>query len=896
MSPTPPQKVGPYEIIGPLGSGGMGQVFRARDPRLNREVAVKMLPPEYSADPMRKQRFEQEARAIAALNHPGIVSIYDVGDGWMVTELVEGETLRAALQKGELTLLQIVDVGAQIAEALAAAHETGISHRDLKPENVLLTPDGRTKILDFGLAKIVTPASAHQNPQNRSTLTNPGVPTGTPGYMSPEQVRGQESDYRSDIFSLGLMLYELLAGKPAFQAESAVEVMHAIVAAEPAELPDSVPDGLRRIIKRCIEKKPAQRFQSARDLAFALRSFAGLTASAKSAPSASGQPAPTARRHWLWPVISAESIAAAIVFAFLWLRQAPPTDVSSYQFHPFAFTENREFSGVWSPDGQSIAFVEQSSREGPQAAHLMVQSLDAPVPTELAATSAQPQPVWSSDGNRIFFLAFGGGPGTGVFAVSRAGGKPELVVNNASAFHVSRDGKILALWRRTENEGRQRFSVWVSSPPGAEPVEYKDGPSVRTPFTPVYLRFSPDDKSLYLSMYTDAGAELWLLPFPAGSGRPRRIFEKVPWNRPAAASWMPDSQHLVLAGNPAPITGATLWLADTREDTRNGSLTRLLAGPDGGQTTPSVSPDGKRLLFTKIAVDRDIVELPLDGSAPRTLLATSLPEFAPTWSPQGDQFAYVTRRNGSDELWVRSTQGNWDRPVVTAKEFPTLEALLSPVFSPDGSRIAYTALLAGSGRRRSLAISPAGGGTPTIVADGYAPSWSPDGSQIAFLWIKPDGSIPVATVSVGSDRTPHEVIPSIPGLNGPEWSPSGQWIAVSTFMGVTLVSPEGRAGKDGNDRRTLPMLNAPALAWSKDSKTIYGLAYNSDPPALKALDVATGAVRTLAEYHIGFQPLQLTENSYTGSIRISLAPDGKSVAVGTATSQADLWILDGALK
>jgi serine/threonine protein kinase len=174
MAPTPPQKVGPYEIIGPLGSGGMGQVFRARDPRLNREVAVKLLPPEYSADPMRKQRFEQEARAIAALNHPGIISIYDVGDGWMVTELIEGETLR----KVELTMLQVIDVGAQIAEALAAAHETGISHRDLKPENVVLTPDGRTKILDFGLAKIVTPAAAHQDPEHRSTLTNPGSPTG----------------------------------------------------------------------------------------------------------------------------------------------------------------------------------------------------------------------------------------------------------------------------------------------------------------------------------------------------------------------------------------------------------------------------------------------------------------------------------------------------------------------------------------------------------------------------------------------------------------------------------------------------------------------------------------------------------------------------------------------
>jgi eukaryotic-like serine/threonine-protein kinase len=868
MSPTPPQKVGPYEIIGPLGSGGMGQVFRARDPRLNREVALKLLPPEYSADPMRKQRFEQEARAIAALNHPGIVSIYDVGDGWMVTELVAGETLRDA----HLTILQVVDVGAQIAEALAAAHETGISHRDLKPENVLLTADGRTKILDFGLAKVITPASAGGKPQDRSTLTNPGVPSGTPGYMSPEQVRGQESDYRSDIFSLGLMLYEMLAGKPAFQADSAVEVMHAIVTEDPPELPQSVPDGLRRIVKRCIEKKPGQRFQSARDLAFALRSFAGLSASAQTA--AVEMPVRNSR---FWPVVGGLSVLTAIAFAFLWLRQAPLLDVSSYRFHPFAFTEDQEFSGVWSPDGQSIAFVDQAQEQS----HLMVQSLDALAPTQLAATAGQPQPVWSADGNRIYFLGAGG-----VFAVSRAGGQPERIVNNATAFHVSRDGKSLALWRGTREGASQRFSVWVSSPLGTDPVEYKDGPSVRTPFTPVYLQFSPDGKSLYLSMYTNAGAEMWLLPFPAGSTKPRRIFEKVPWNRPVAASWMPDSQRLVLAGNPAPATGATIWLADTSTE----SLTRLLSGPDGGQTTPSVSPDGKRLLFTKIATDRDIVELPLDGSAPRTLLATSLPEFAPTWSPAGDQFAYVTR-NGGDELWVRSTQGNWDRPVVTAKEFPTLEALLTPVFSPDGSRIAYTAVLAGGGRRRSLAISPAGGGSPTIIADGYAPSWSPDGRQIAFLWIRDDGSLPVATVSVGSDRMPREI--GLPGVNAPEWSPSGKLIAVSAFMGVTLAAPDE---KDGKDVRTLPGLDTSALAWSKDSKTIYGLTYLSDPPALKAIDVATGAVRTLAEYHLRFQPLPLIETGYTGSIRISLAPDGKSVAVGTATSQADLWILDGALK
>src|SRR5262249_55272995 len=299
---------------------------------------------------------------------------------------------------------------------------------------------------------------------------------------------------RSDIFSLGLLLYELLAGKPAFQAESAVEVMHAIVTEDPDELPELVPDGLRRIVKRCIEKKPAQRFQSARDLGFALLSFSSLTAVGL---PASGKPAvagPVAKpRRWLSPAIALATLIGAIAFAIFWPGSPAPSDLSSYQFHPFAFTQDQEFSGVWSPDGQSIAFVEQTAQES----HLMVQSLDAPAPTQLAVTSPQPQPAWSSDGTRIYFLR-----ANSVFAVSRAGGQPEQVVNGATAFHVSRDGKNLALWRASRDGASQRFSVWISSPPGTEPAEYKDGPSVRTPFTPVYLRFSPDSKSLYLSMYT----------------------------------------------------------------------------------------------------------------------------------------------------------------------------------------------------------------------------------------------------------------------------------------------------------------------------------------------------------------------------------------------------------
>ncbi len=336
-----PEKIGPYQIVAPLGAGGMGQVYRAHDSRLNRDVALKVLPAEFSTDPLRRARFEQEAKAVAALNHPGIVSLFDVGDGWMVTELVEGQNLR---QTGFSTR-QIVDIGAQIADALAAAHDAGIAHRDLKPENIILTPDGRTKILDFGLAKVLQAElkmDGHATPpENVSTITSPGTPMGTPGYMAPEQVRGQASDQRADIFSLGVILYELLAGHPAFEAESAIEVMHAIVHQDPPPLPPEVPAGLRAIIFRCLEKKPAQRFQSARDLAFALRS---LSDAGPAIPEFSTAP----RRSW-WPYVIVVGALALVAGAYVWLKPIPPSPLDNYTFRPFAFTGRKNIRACGHP-------------------------------------------------------------------------------------------------------------------------------------------------------------------------------------------------------------------------------------------------------------------------------------------------------------------------------------------------------------------------------------------------------------------------------------------------------------------------------------------------------------------------------------------------------------------
>ena len=292
MALAPGTRLGPYEIIAPLGAGGMGEVYRALDRRLDRTVAIKILPPQFADDPARRERFEREAKAVAALSHPNILAIHDVGSDaltpgspviYAVTELLEGETLRKRLATDPPPARKAVEIAVQIAGGLAAAHEKGIVHRDLKPENVFITTDGRVKILDFGLATQATPA-VHRAPEAPTVAlaTDPGTVLGTVGYMSPEQVRGERVDHRSDIFSLGAVLYEMLTGRRAFARDTAAETMTAILKEDVADLSSSgrqMPVALERIVRRCLEKRPEERLQAARDVAFALEAVSGTDVS-----------------------------------------------------------------------------------------------------------------------------------------------------------------------------------------------------------------------------------------------------------------------------------------------------------------------------------------------------------------------------------------------------------------------------------------------------------------------------------------------------------------------------------------------------------------------------------------------------------------------------------------
>ncbi len=530
MSLAPGVRLGVYEVSALIGAGGMGEVYRARDPRLGRDVAIKVLPPAFSADPERLRRFEQEAQAAAGLNHPNILAVHDIGthDGapYIVSELLEGETLRERLTSGPLLVRKAVEYAVQIAHGLAAAHEKGIVHRDLKPENIFVTADGRVRILDFGLAKLTqadgTPAGASALPTTPPD-TLPGVVLGTVGYMAPEQVRGLQADHRSDIFAFGAVLYEMLSGSRAFLGETTMDAMTAILKEDPPDLPSAerrIPPALARLVDRCLEKSPAARFQSTRDLAFALE---GSSSPSESATAIAAIPMRGSRSRVGWSIAALSSLAflAALPFAIAHLRE-PAVQPGAVRF-AVAPPDDATFPGATayfqaqtvSPDGRRLVF--RAQRPG-SADLLWVRSLDALEAQPLPGTEGGDHPFWSPDSRFIGFFAEGrlkkieasGGPsqalcdapageggtwnaeGTIVFAasgssglsrVSAAGGEPvPLTTLDASSKETSHR------WPQFLPDGR-RF-LFLAQPGNSVRLGSLDSPETRN-------LLSTDSKALY---------------------------------------------------------------------------------------------------------------------------------------------------------------------------------------------------------------------------------------------------------------------------------------------------------------------------------------------------------------------------------------------------------------
>src|SRR5512141_576669 len=539
-------RLGPYEIVAPLGAGGMGEVYRARDPRLGREVAIKVLPESFSQDADRLKRFEQEARAAGVLNHPNITAVYDIGthEGapYVVSELLEGETLRGRLAGGALSSRKCIDYALQIAHGLAAAHEKGIVHRDLKPENLFVTNDGRVKILDFGLAKL-TLNEARPEATSLPTATGgtePGVVLGTLGYMSPEQVKGKPADARSDIFSFGAILYEMLSGKRAFHGDSAAETMSAILREEPPDLSvtnQSVSPGLERIVRHCIEKNPEQRFHSAHDLAFDLEALSGTSGtSASVAARAMGKPAPRIGRLQLAGLVAGSLVAGLLAGRAIWKRaEAPPPS-----FKRLTYGRGPIASARFAPDGQMIVYA--ASWDGAQKPQLYSVREESPESLRLTLPPGQVESI-SSKGEMLVLnlLKFSTGyarVGT-LSQTPLSGSAPRDLLEDVGNAAWSPDGSAMAVvhapgWRyRLEfPAGKVLYETtgWVSYPrvsPKGDAVAFLDHPLLGDDRGSVALMDLSGKKTTLSTgweseqgvCWSTSGEEIWFSATRAGASR-----------------------------------------------------------------------------------------------------------------------------------------------------------------------------------------------------------------------------------------------------------------------------------------------------------------------------------------------------------------------------------------
>jgi eukaryotic-like serine/threonine-protein kinase len=483
--------LGPYEIRSEIGAGGMGEVYRAHDTRLGRDVAIKVLPAHFSSDPDRLRRFEQEARAAAALNHPNILAVHQLGtyEGmpYLVSELLHGETLRETLRRGPLPLRKAVDYAMQIANGLAAAHEKGIVHRDLKPENLFLIRDGRVKILDFGLAKLTqtSDVSTTDRTFTQHDGTNPGSVMGTAGYMSPEQVRGEPADHRADLFALGAIFYEMLTGTRAFRKPTAAETMTAVLNEDPtpiAQLAPATPLGLQRVVQRCLEKNPAQRFQSALDLSFAVE---GLTGSSSSSIAVAGR---QSRPRWPWAAAGPILVLAAAFLAWWKVPPAVPVVESITQLTDDGEPKDRKLV----TDGTRIYFNEGQTHSWKLAQIAVTGGPTAVVDTKIA----DPQiAALTTAGSALLALAGGRGDADyPLWLIPLPAGEPRPLAGTA-ALDASffPDGRLLLAKGRdlfvTDNDGANPRKL--ASMPGivilGDPSVSPDGNSMSPRMAPPFL-------------------------------------------------------------------------------------------------------------------------------------------------------------------------------------------------------------------------------------------------------------------------------------------------------------------------------------------------------------------------------------------------------------------------
>jgi len=810
-------KLGPYEIVAPLGAGGMGEVYKALDTRLGREVAIKTAKAEFSG------RFQREARAVAALNHVNISTLHDVGPNYLVMELVQGETLASLLRKGGLPMDTVLRYGTQIADALAAAHSKGITHRDLKPANIMVTKAG-IKVLDFGLAKIEE--NADHDPDagvtDAMTVTESRVIMGTPAYMAPEQLQGLRCDARTDIFALGLVLYEMTTGKRAFQGNNLAAVNAAVLQAEPAPL-EHVSPSFAHLVERCLAKDADYRWQSAADIKLQLEFLSRGVA----ATVASAEP-----KRLLWPLATAVAVIAAFAAGSLHFSGNSQTEAT---ITPVTSYPGSEVTPSFSPDGTQVAFSWNGQNE--DNFDIYVKQIGVGEPIRLTKDPATDlMPKWSPDGKWIAFLRFQGPQTAAVYAVPALGGLERKLADSVVVYNEA------GYWGNWfENLDWSPDGTWLmiskqpspEQPPGLALLSFETG-EIRPLLPPLPLpsyasaTFAPDGHAL---AYWKQPGGLTIQPLsaafePKGAARDISLGAKKPTYIPSL-SWSADSRDVLFSVGTR--ENSSVW----RVPASGASSPRPVPFLGDGAAGQAVSRRGDRLVFSRYDKKFEIWSLNLDesgnaaGSAVKAFNSTKT-DMNPNFSPDGTKVAFASNRSGNDEIWVCLSDGS-NCSQLTNYAGPQVG---TPRWSPDGNWIAFDLFQSGS----SVQIIGSGGGKPRRLSNGLAPRWSKDGLWI-YSWCLPE---------VGTCRTPAaggktEKVLDVTSIV--EISPDGAWLCYSPNGPRPALRRMPIAG--GASQEVLsPLMGGQAFAVS-NSGIWYMTPNTREGSLLQYYDLASKSTRTV---------------------------------------------------
>jgi Tol biopolymer transport system component len=876
MSLTPGTMLGQYEILSPLGAGGMGEVYRARDTRLDREVAIKVLPQLVSLDSERLLRFEQEARAAAALNHPNILSVYQMGTyltiPYIVSELLEGKTLTEVMRPGPLPPRKAIDYAIQIARGLAAAHDKSIVHRDLKPENLFITKEGRVKILDFGLAKI---AQADESRANLTqTITLPGIAIGTVGYMAPEQVRGLATDHRADIFSFGVILYEMLMGKRAFHGPTSADTMSSILNQEPAPLSQLAPDtplALERVVHRCLEKYPEQRFQSASDLAFALEAISDPTVSSVSAAhqalNQSGHHGSkdvpltqASNRRRIAVGIALLAVFAVCVLAYFWMQPPSPPEIANYT----QLTHDGAPKSLIGTDGSRLYLGLGVGTSGSFASHAVAEMSIAggePKTIPNMSTGDMIPVALSPDGSEILEIDGQGAPPKGpLWSVPVLGGSPRRlgdIIAETAAW--SPDGTMLAYTNLSD--------LFVAKSDGTESRKLLTNTGdIKN------VAWSPDGSLLRFDTTETAGTlgQQMIWEVSATGANLHRLLPG--WHTPpdeCCGKWTADGKYFVFSSN------RQIWALPSQHSlVHSQSKPIQLTSSPLFLSSPLPSKDGKKLFLIGQTYRGELSRYDSKSAQFLPFLNGISAEYV-TFSKDGQWVAYVSYREGT--LWKSKLDGS-DRLQLT---FPPTYAVL-PRWSPDGKNIIFFEFAVSSDKPARMYEVSSDGGSPRqlLPNDGHQqldPNFSPDGTKIVF---GEESNNPASSIRI-LDLATNQVsnIPGSQSLYSPRWSPDGKYLSAFSADSRTLLLFDFQTQKWSR----LASGSLSWLNWSHDGNYVYVMDYRGKNAVVR-IHVPDGNLEQVADVKTF-----TTTGRYGGSL--SLTPDDSPLLLRDTGSQ-DVYSVD----